>query len=73
MLDGNELALEHEVQEEYIKDLIKTFGEGDTTTDPSDLQFLSKLCLCKNRTVKKNQDSVFLAFYDSNENKNNKF
>lgn len=59
------MALEQEVNKGYISDLIKTFGEGDSTTDPADLQFLSKLCLCRNRTVKKNQDAVFTAFYDS--------
>jgi inositol 1,4,5-triphosphate receptor type 1/inositol 1,4,5-triphosphate receptor type 3 len=71
ILDGNELALEEKVKLEYIKNLIRTFG--DSTSDPADLQFLSKLCLCNNRTVKKNQDAVFKAFYGSNENKNNKF
>jgi hypothetical protein len=63
ILDGNELALEEKVKLEYIKNLIGTFG--DSTKDPSDLQFLSKLCLCNNRTVKKNQDAVFKAFYGS--------
>jgi hypothetical protein len=52
-----------------LRDLIETFTEGD----PSDLQFLSKLCLCRDQTVKKNQDAVFLYFYDSKNNDDNKF
>jgi hypothetical protein len=61
-MDGNDLALQEEVKLNYISKLIESFSEGDSTT-PADLQFLSKLCLCKNRTVKKNQDAVFLSFY----------
>lgn len=71
-MDGNDLALHEEVHLNYINELIGSFGEGDSTT-PADLQFLSKLCLCKNRTVKKNQDAVFLAFYESAQNDKNKF
>ena len=40
----------------------------DTVTDPADLQFLSTLCLCKNRTVQKNQNAVYLYFYQENGN-----
>lgn len=52
-----------------IKALIDTFGVNDTPKDPADLQFLSRLCLCKERTVKKNQDAVFLYFYKNEERK----
>lgn len=42
-------------------------------TDPADLQFLSTLCLCKNRTVQKNQNAVFTNFYENNDSEENKF
>ena len=44
-----------------MKDLIETYTEGD----PADLQFLSKLCLCKDQTVQKNQTEVFMKFYQN--------
>ena len=51
ILEGNDLALEKKVDRDYIKDLISNFGDQD----PANLLFLSKLCLCKDRTVQKNQ------------------
>jgi hypothetical protein len=59
-LDGNYLALE-EVKEQYIQNLIAHLKEDDP--DPADLYFLSRLCLCRERTVPKNQIAVFTNFY----------
>jgi hypothetical protein len=70
-LDGNYLALE-EIQESYIESLIAHFDENDP--DPADLYFLSRLCLCKERTVLKNQVAVFANFYrEDNESEHNRF
>lgn len=62
-LEGNYLALE-EIQDNYIKILISNFDEQDP--DPADLYFLSRLCLCRERTVLKNQLAVFGNFYKEN-------
>lgn len=62
-LDGNYLALE-QIQESYIENLIAHLDEEDP--DPADLYFLSRLCLCRERTVPKNQVAVFTNFYQRN-------
>jgi hypothetical protein len=63
-LDGNYLALE-EIRETYISDLISHLDPNDP--DPADLYFLSRLCLCKERTVPNNQVAVFAHFYQGKE------
>jgi inositol 1,4,5-triphosphate receptor type 1/inositol 1,4,5-triphosphate receptor type 3 len=63
-LDGNYLALE-EINDHYISNLISHFDENDP--DPADLYFLSRLCLCKDRTVPRNQIQVFENFYQQGE------
>lgn len=61
--DGNYLALE-EINDNYIQDLISHIEPNDP--DPADLSFLSCLCLCRERTVRKNQLAVFRNFYSDN-------
>ena len=59
-LDGNYLAL-GEIEDDYIKDLISHLDKADP--DAADLYFLSRLCLCREKTVTKNQVGVFSNFY----------
>lgn len=61
VLDGNYLALEKKVNEDYIKRLIDSFQIDNP--DPADLYFLSRLCICGERTVIKNQNAIFNNFY----------
>lgn len=71
VLDDNYLALSNKIDNEYIKELINKFDPENP--DPADLQFLSRICLCKERTVVKNQIAVFENFYQDNPNAPNKF
>ncbi len=62
VLDRNHLALEEKVNPEYIHRLIQSFDTDHP--DPADLYFLSRLCICKEQTIKRNQDAIFQHFYD---------
>ena len=60
VLEGNILSLEH-IHDDYIGKLIEEFDPKDP--DPADLYFLSRLCLCGEKKVHKNQVAVFKSFY----------
>ena len=70
-MDGNYLALEKKVNEDYIGGLIEKFQIENP--DPADLYFLSRLCLCGDKTVIQNQNAIYDHFYKTNEKKKTGF